>query len=126
MQVSAPRCPRWIVSLLCLVSLVVAGSSRALAANDGTLTIHGKVVNGTAGFKVPAATQLILRVLDTSQGTPRDLQQFTTQTGDNGSFSFMEIPRQNGSYYVVTTQYSGLLQTSDQIQLQPSDGSNFA
>src|SRR5690242_9621400 len=107
MKVSAPRCPRCIVSLLCLVYLVV-GSSFAVAANDGSLTIHGKVVNGTAGFKMPTATQLILRILDISQGTPHEIWQLTTQTGDDGSFTFTNVPRQIGSYYVVTTQYSGL------------------
>jgi len=125
-QVKALRCLWLIVSLFCWIGLFAGGSSWTVAASSGTITVHGIAVDGTAGFHIPAGTPLTLRILDASQDTPRDVQQLTTQTGDDGSFTFTDVPRQNGFYYVVMTQYSGLLQISDQIQLQPSDGSDLS
>ncbi|MCC7452450.1 MAG: c-type cytochrome [Anaerolineae bacterium] len=103
---------------------VAAATQAATAApiDSPTITVRGKVTNGTANAAIPANLPLTLRVIDLSGSTPRDAQKVDTKTGDDGSFSFGELPRQINLVYVVTTQYAGLAQTNTPIRLQPGSG----
>jgi mono/diheme cytochrome c family protein len=95
----------------------------AATPTDGpTVTISGKITNGTSGSAPPAGLTLTMRVIDLGGQTPRDVQKLEAKTNPDGSFSFGAIPRQNGLVYVVTAQYAGLLQTSQPIRLQPGSG----
>lgn len=95
----------------------------AATPTDGpTVTVSGKVTNGTAGGAAPAGLALTLRVIELGGQTPRNAQELKATTGEDGSFSFGAVPRQNGLVYVVTTQYAGLLHTSEPLRLQSGSG----
>ncbi|MBW4436511.1 MAG: c-type cytochrome [Pleurocapsa minor GSE-CHR-MK-17-07R] len=66
-----------------------------------TVTLAGRVTNGTAGFSVPADLLLTAFVFDET-GTP---QQFETTVGTDGAYALEEIPFSSAYTYVVTAAY---------------------
>ncbi len=95
-----------------------------LAPESPTLTISGKVTNGTPGGKAPSDLALTLRILDVSSGAPRELSNAkTTLSGD--SYTFKDVPRQVGQVYVVTTEYAGVQQLTTPLKLPAGAGAAF-
>jgi mono/diheme cytochrome c family protein len=98
----------------------------AATPTDGpTVTVSGKVTNGTSGAAAPANLALTLRVIELGGQTPRNVEELKATTGADGSFSFGAVQRRNGLVYVVTAQYAGLLQTSEPVRLQPGSGGSL-
>jgi mono/diheme cytochrome c family protein len=87
-----------------------------------TITVQGKVSNGTAGGAIPSALTVTLRIVEsTSAGFNVVLTEEAT-TDAAGAFSFPSTPRRNGLVYVTSATYAGVLQTGDPVQLQSGSG----
>ncbi len=91
------------------------------APESPTLTVSGKLTNGTTGDRTPADLTLTLHVIDLSGSSPRD--SFTAKTTPSGdTFSFKDVPRQVGQIYIVTTNYATVQQHSTPIKLATGAG----
>jgi mono/diheme cytochrome c family protein len=88
-----------------------------------TVTVKGKVSNGTSGASAfPAGQTFTLRIIDNSSGTLKDAETRTTKTIEGGSFSFGEVKRYPNFVYVVIAEYGGLQQISNPVRLVPGSG----
>ncbi|MBX3062125.1 MAG: c-type cytochrome [Anaerolineae bacterium] len=87
-----------------------------------TITVAGKLTNGTKDAATPANLPLTLRVIETTAAGFNDALKLDTSTTADGSFSFGAVARRNGLVYVLTTNYAGILQNSEPIQLQTGSG----
>jgi mono/diheme cytochrome c family protein len=87
-----------------------------------TLTVSGVVRNGTQGGGVPVGQTLTLRIIESTAQGFRDVLSQPVTTGSAGGFVLPDIPRRNGLFYVVSTTYAGVLQTSQPVQLQAGSG----
>jgi len=98
-----------------------AAATSAALPDTPTITVTGKITNGTPGGTVPSVLPLTLRIIDISSGTARDSGSFqTTASGD--SFTFKDIPRQVGQAYVVTAQYANIEQIGTPLKLTAGIG----
>ncbi len=104
------------------VAALATQIATAAPTDSPTITVKGKVTNGTANAAIPANLPLTLRVIDLSGSTPRDAQKVDTKTTIDGSFSFGALQRQINLVYVVTTQYAGIAQTGTPIKLLAGSG----
>lgn len=98
------------------------GPTAVAVADSPTITVSGKLINGTTGKVLPAGQALTLRVIEqTTQGF-RDVNTVKATTAADGAFSFGELQRQNGLIYVVLTDYAGTVQSGGPVQLQSGSG----
>ena len=72
-----------------------------LYAQDGEVTITGRVVNGTADGMVPAGLDVTLHVI----GDSGEVDIFTTTTDDNGRFRFRNTGTGGNAVYAITASY---------------------
>ncbi len=88
-----------------------------------TVTVTGKITNGTAGGVVPPNLPLTLFIFDANLNQ----QQFNGTVNADGSFSIPDVPLDLNSTYVTTTNYrdrvfaSDLL-TGDTLKSDAADG----
>ncbi len=91
-----------------------------------TVTVSGKITNGTAGAPpFPAGQTLTLRIIDNSGGTLKDAENLTTKTTEGGTFSFGAVKRYPNLVYVVIADYGGLQQISNPVRLLSGSGPNL-
>jgi mono/diheme cytochrome c family protein len=91
------------------VQAPVATAEVTEAVMPSTVTISGKITDGTAGSSAPNSLGVILYVFDASLNR----QQTTGTAGADGSFSFADVPLDLGGTYVVTTTYRDHIFASD-------------
>ena len=106
--------------LLAVLVLLVSGPR--IASAQETVTVSGRVVNGTAGANLPQSLTIALHSFDREDG----LVVNTKATADDvGRFQFDEVPLREEWSYAVSVDYAGVLysavlspgQLSDQVQL---------
>ncbi|HVO70750.1 MAG TPA: c-type cytochrome [Aggregatilineaceae bacterium] len=103
----------------------VATATPTIVPTDApTLTVTGKLTDGTQN-KPFASQPVTLRIIDNSGTTPNVLKSLDTTTGTDGSFRFMDVPRQNGMVYIATTAYAGQLQLSTPLKLAAGSGNTL-
>ena len=108
------------VALILVISLIliITVQSATLAAPPAqeTISIRGKVVNGTAGFSVPA-DMVVLMLITGPDGTLTGTGQTVAAPG--GGFVFDGVPRVSQGVYTLSVDYDsvfyGLTLTSDQL-----------
>jgi hypothetical protein len=82
-------------------------SEESTQAAAETITITGQVTNGTSGGDVPSDLELTLFVI-----TSDSSQQFETTADEDGAYTFVNVPLQPDSNYVITTAYRDRIFTS--------------
>ena len=88
-----------------------------------SVTVDGKVTNGTASGSVPDGLSITLFIFDADLNQ----QQMTTTASADGSYRFADVPLDPSNTYVITTNYrdrvfaSDLL-TGDTLSADASDG----
>jgi mono/diheme cytochrome c family protein len=87
-----------------------------------TITVSGKVTNGTKAGILPPNLAVTLRLLDTTSSPPKTSATFQAAAAADGTYSFKDVPRQIGQAYVVTANYAGLQQFSTPIRLTAGAG----
>jgi mono/diheme cytochrome c family protein len=90
--------------------------------DTATITVSGKITNGTKDATVPVDQPLILRVIDISSNPPREVQRLETNITADSSYTFANVPRHNAMIYVVTLPHGGILQTSTPVRLVSGGG----
>ncbi|HLA45628.1 MAG TPA: hypothetical protein VJZ27_19420, partial [Aggregatilineales bacterium] len=92
-----------------LTVLVLAELPGRITAQEN-FQLEGKIVQGTAdGEALSAALPLRLQILDENGDS---IDSFSTGTNSDGSFSFPDVPIQDDHFYVVTTFWAGIEQSS--------------
>ena len=86
------------------------------AQEQGTLTIEGHIVQGSAGGPaIPADLPLQLQIYDASSS---NLQTLPTVTSENGAIAFSDAPAlPEGGYYVLSTAWAGITQNTLPLDL---------
>jgi mono/diheme cytochrome c family protein len=95
-----------------------ADSPLPTAEAPGTITINGKVTNGTPGGALPAGSDVTLTVyggMDSASQTssPVAINSVTTQVGADGSFVFEKVEFQPSYVYVAEMVVNGVIFDSD-------------
>lgn len=96
---------------------LLTSTAEATAAAEATelpasLSVHGQLVNGTAGGEQPAALPVLLyRLEDTPEGI-RD-ESFAATSDEDGTFTFADIPLDATSSYIISATYRDRLFTSE-------------
>ena len=112
-----------LIVLSCLgLFLALTGSAPLAHTDDGeTLSIRGKVVNGTDGFTAPAGL-VVLMLITGPDGTLTGTGQapvIYTDDGPDGSFAFDDVERVAGGAYTLSVDYDsvfyGLTLTSEDL-----------
>ena len=91
-----------------LVCIWAAASADAAHAQDGTLTIEGRVVNATPGGGDAASVEVVLHRQDETSR-----EDLTATTDDEGRFRFDDVVRDPSSSYGLSVTYQGAIYTQD-------------
>ncbi|MSP78655.1 MAG: carboxypeptidase regulatory-like domain-containing protein [Dehalococcoidia bacterium] len=113
-MLTRPTANRLLVSVLFVA--VVAGAFAVWlghATAQTTLSVAGRVVNGTAGASIPSglAVQLVAQAGDSL------LARRETITDADGKFSFADIPNEAGASYFVVAEYKAV---TYQARIEPT------
>jgi mono/diheme cytochrome c family protein len=96
-----------------------AATTETASAATATGVVTGKVVNRTAGGKVPADLTLNLHVIsDPNSTSPGDI--LNTTVNRDGTYRFDNVPLQTGWQYVVTTSYKDAPFNSEVVEGDPT------
>ena len=86
-------------------------------SQDGTLTVRGRLVQGTAGGEaIPAGLAMQLFVLD-AHGNLAGV--YDTTSSEDSSYAFENVPRSAGDVYLIQVRYDGIPQGA---QITSSEG----
>ncbi|MYC36091.1 MAG: hypothetical protein F4X66_04165 [Chloroflexi bacterium] len=92
-----------VISLILIITVQTA--ALASPSSQETISIRGKVVNGTAGFSVPDGL-VVLMLITGPDGTLAGTGQ--TVAAPDGSFAFDDAQRVAGGAYTLSLDYGGV------------------
>lgn len=98
----------------------VALAPEATAVVSATLTVRGKSADG--GVLLPEGTDIKLRVIQPSSGTPQMLGEYDAKVAADGSYTFANVIRQVGAVYILSTRFSEVSQFSEPLILSAEAG----
>jgi mono/diheme cytochrome c family protein len=85
---------------------------------DGVFTVRARVEVGTANVSLPINGIIgSLRVVVLAANGPEEIWRSQTEIAADGSFTFNEVPRRDGAFYIVTTTFAQVEQFSPPLQL---------
>lgn len=87
-----------------------------------TITVQGKLSNGTAEGKIPAGVTVTVRIIESTASGFNVVLTKEVTTDAQGAFSLADIPRRNGLVYIAASNYAGVLQTGAPKPLQSGSG----
>ena len=102
--VSLPRLVLLAVLVACIAAMYLLISHGPASAQE-TISVRGKVVNGTAGADIPSDLAVLMLVTG-SDGTLRDTGQ--TVMRPDGSFLMEDAPVVEGGVYNLSVDYGGI------------------
>ncbi|HHS97851.1 MAG TPA: carboxypeptidase regulatory-like domain-containing protein [Chloroflexi bacterium] len=104
-----PSLQNSVLLLLSVVLLSALGWTRMPQAT--TVTVKGRVTNGTPGGEVPPGLEVSLHVFSSGQ----ESETLTTTVAADGSFSFEKVPGGEDRTYIAQVTYQGVEYTSDPV-----------
>ncbi len=76
-----------------------------LAQPSDTISLEGRVVNGTSGGEIPVNLPVTLHVVDGDAGS---VATFQDTADEPGRFVFADVPVQDSASYVLVADYAGM------------------
>jgi len=105
-----------IAALALLLIVPVALAQDAAPAEHPLGTVTGQLANGTAGASLPAAQEVILRIVDNEFNE----ETFTTTAAADGTYRFENVPMRADRDYLVSAEYNDGLFLSGLISGDPA------
>lgn len=96
-----------LIAFVVALALAVAGTSPVNAQES--VTLRGRVVNGTEGATIAPGLTVFLHVFSQQGSVVSSLE---TTTDNDGGFQFDKVPTEEGVGYAVTMDYAGMRYTT--------------